>query len=193
MRCVGAFIRELVPIHKNHKLKNLFLILTLLFSLTASAQTLIPSIPNPQDSIINKSTPSGLKTGLWVEYFYINNGNRIIENTGHYKDGRKIGIWKYYPNASDNIGCIDTSNCIALTEIYENDGSVIILGLGNTVINADSSLIVYTRKNHCEVTCKKNKIGQYECTRSYKSKTMKTAHKTFADFDNCYYNLDTKW
>ena len=90
--------------------------------------------------------------------------------------------------------CLDTSTCTTLTEIYDNDGSVTIVGLDSTFINSDSTLIKYTRMNDLfVVTCRKNNLGQYDCTRVYKSKTMKTANKTFTDFENAYYNVDTKW
>lgn len=174
-------------------LKSTIFILALTLSLTANAQLLSrPLIQNLQDSVINKYTPTGLKTGLWVKYFYTNGGYRRIVNTGHYQDGKKVGTWRYFSNEGDLV-CLDTSNCPSVTEIYAANGSVTILGADKTFINADSSLIRFTRQGLREVVCKKNRLGQYECIRKYESKTMKPSRKTFADFDDCFYHLDTKW
>ena len=146
---------------------------------------------HPQDSIINKRDSLGRKSGLWVKYFYDNKGNRRIVNTGSYFEGRKIGTWRYFQNDLC-LSCFDTSKCISITEIYDVDGSLKILGIDETKINADSSMIVFTRKNHSEVIYKKNKQGKYECIRVFSS-SKKPIRKTFSDFENCFINLDTRW
>lgn len=175
------------------KLKNLFFIFSLLFSLTTFGQRMpILHIQNAQDSLINKYDSLGRKSGLWVKYFYDKGDHRRIINVGNYNAGKKIGTWKYFTNDNDLV-CLDTANCLSLTEIYGEDGSLRILGIDETNINADSSIIIYTRINHSKVTCKKNKQGQYECIRLYNSKTIKPNRKIFTDFENCLNNIDTKW
>lgn len=177
-------------------MKTLFFLLCF-FSLTAFGQgfnnhfSSINAPIHPQDSIINKRDSLGRKTGLWVKYFYDNLGNRRIVNTGFYFGGRKTGTWKYYQNDLC-LSCLDTSICNTVTEIYEVDGSIKIYGMDETTINADSSILVFTRKNHSEVKCIKNTQGNYECTRVFVS-SKKPIKRTFSDFEDCFLNLDTKW
>ena len=149
-------------------------------------------ISHAQDSVINKYDSLGRKSGLWVKYFYDNGGCRRIVNVGHYNAGKKIGTWRYFNNGK-GFACLDTALCLTYTEIYGDDGSQTILGMNETNINVDSSIILFTRKDHSKVTCKKNKQGKYDCIRVYNSKTIKPARKTFTDFDNCLINIDTKW
>lgn len=53
-----------------------------------------------------------LPTGKWVQYY----NDKSVKSEGEYKNGKKIGKWKYF----------DDSGRRTLTEIYQEDGSVIV-------------------------------------------------------------------
>lgn len=89
---IGGLEINMLALTQTRHLKNLSIILCLLFSFTTSAQSLTLPFKHAQDSAINKFDSTGQKTGLWVKYFYDINGRRRIVNTGNYKAGKKIGV-----------------------------------------------------------------------------------------------------